>query len=233
LDERARKTFLLWSKRPEFSGLVVDTTYIIRRTVERGKCCVAFSGGKDSTVMLHLALQVDSGIDVFLWDQGSRLMPREVHAEILDNAKKLGVKNLIVEAWAGSEAADMRVNPELWRKAHLAHYGIIGRTQKERGWQFTFVGLRREESCKRGTTIREHKRKGEVYPLENWSYLDVWGYIVAHNLPYPKLYDVYGPLLGWDQARFVNFFSGAFEKFGSPFLDSFFFPQYRNIGQYW
>jgi len=231
MDEKSRKAFLLWAKRPEFAKLVADTTCIIRRHVDRGKCVVAFSGGKDSTVMLHLALQVDPDIDVFLWDQGSRLMPREVHAEILDNAKKLGVKNLIVEAWKGSEAEDMRDNPERWRSAHFFHYLVLHKVRRERGWAFQFVGLRSEEGCKRSATIREHKRKGEVYPLADWSYLDVWSYIVANNLPYPKIYDVYGPVLGWDQARFVNFFSGAFEKFGGPYLDGFFFPQYRNLGK--
>lgn len=70
--------------------------------------------------------------------------------------------------------------------------------------------------------------RGEVYPLDKWGWRDIWAYIVSRELPYPKLYDVYGPLLGWDKARFVNFFSKRFENLGSPYLDGFFFPQFRN-----
>ncbi len=227
MDEKTRQMFLLWSKRPEFAKLVVDTTCIIRCYVKKGKCVVAFSGGKDSIVMLHLALQVDPEIDVFLWDQGSCLMPREVHAEILGNAAKLGVKNLLVGSAPVQENPDLPESPFLWGVSHRAHYAVIARFRRERGWVTQLVGLRVEESCSR-KRVCSKPRRGEVYPLDQWSWRDVWAYIVSRDLPYPRLYDVYGPLLGWDQARFVNFFSKRFENLGAPFLDGYFFPQYRN-----
>jgi 3'-phosphoadenosine 5'-phosphosulfate sulfotransferase (PAPS reductase)/FAD synthetase len=227
MDEKTRKTFLLWSKRPEFKAKVDDSTNIIRQYIDVGKCIVAYSGGKDSTIMLHLALQVDPDVDVFLWDQGSYLMPREVHNEILGNAKKLGCKNLIVESASVQENSGIASNPFLWGVSHRAHYAVIGKLKRERGWQTQFVGLRSEESYSR-KRVCSRPRKGEVYPLDCWSWRDVWAYIVSRNLPYPRLYDVYGPLLGWDKARFVNFFSKRFENLGAPYLDGFFFPQYRN-----
>jgi phosphoadenosine phosphosulfate reductase len=196
--------------------------------VEKGKCVVAFSGGKDSTVLLHLALQVDPELRVFHWDHGSQLMPREFEEEIIANARQIGAKNLVVKGSSLLERSDARSNFRVW---YLVFWNTLHMTRRAEAWDFQFVGLRKEESCKRRVTIAEHKQWGEVYPLADWSWRDVWAYIVSKNLPYPKVYDVYGPVLGWDQARLVTFFDQEFEKFGSLYLDGFFFPQYRNLGK--
>jgi 3'-phosphoadenosine 5'-phosphosulfate sulfotransferase (PAPS reductase)/FAD synthetase len=224
VDEKTRRTFLMWSRRPEFAELVTDTRLRLLELTQKNKCCVAYSGGKDSTVLLHLALQVQQDIDVFHWDHGSQLMPREIQAEIIANAKQLGAKNLIVETSPAVERGDMREN---WRGWYKVFWGSLAKVKKIHGWQMQFVGLRNEESHKRRAKIRK-PTKGEAYPLADWTYLDIWAYIVSNGLPYPKVYDVYGPLLGWDKARFVTFFDLEFEKLGAPFLDGFFFPQYRN-----
>ena len=224
MDEKTRKTFLLWSRRPEFERRVASTSALIEYYVGLGECVVAFSGGKDSTVLLNLTLKVDPAMDVFHWDHGSQLMPREIQKEIIANARGIGAKNLFVESSRLVEREDMRVN---WRGWYRVFWGCLARVNREHGWVYQFVGLRKEEGCKRSAKIN-HPAKGEVYPLADWSYLDVWAYITSRNLPYPKVYDVYGPVLGWDQARLVTFFDMEFEKFGGPFLDGFFFPQYRN-----
>jgi 3'-phosphoadenosine 5'-phosphosulfate sulfotransferase (PAPS reductase)/FAD synthetase len=202
----------------------------MRSIIEKYRCVVAYSGGKDSTVMLRLALQIDPDVQVFHWDQGPQLMPRDVQEEILANARALGAKNLLVETWKGSEAEDMRVNPEKWRTAHMIHYLVLNRIRRQQAWDFQFVGLRKDEGCKR-TAVCKHPRRGEVYPLADWSYLDVWAYIVSLGLPYPRAYDLYAPLLGWDRARFVNFFSMRFESFGSPYVDGFLMPEKRNLSK--
>ena len=224
MDEKTKRMFLLWSKRREYLDLVTETRVALFEQARKGKCVVAYSGGKDSLVLLHLALQVQQDIDVYHWDHGCQLMPRPIQAEIVENAKKLGVKNLIVNSSRAVERSDMREN---WRGWYAVFWGALAKVKKEHGWQTQFIGLRAEESCKRKAKIRK-PTKGEVYPLASWSYRDVWAYIVSNNLPYPVMYNVYGPLLGWDRARFVTFFDGEFEKFGSPYLDGFFFPQYRN-----
>jgi len=217
----------MWAKTEQYQTRINESLKIITQYTTKGKCMVAFSGGKDSTAVLHLALQVDPKIDVFHWNQGSQLMPQEIQSEVLANAKVIGAKNLIVETWKGSETKDMRENSEKWHSAHLFHYLILNKVRKERGWNYQFIGLRKDESCKRSITVKK-PRAGEVYPIAEWNYLDVWGYIVSHNLPYPKAYDLYAPLLGWDKARFVNFFSKRFEQFGSTWMDGFVYPQYRS-----
>lgn len=102
---------------------------------------------------------------------------------------------------------------------------------REKKLEVALVGLRKEESLRRRRKMRKQP-KGEFYPLANWGWKDVWAYIISNNLPYPKLYDVYGPILGWDKARFVTFFDPEFNHLGAANLDGFFFPEYRNQPQY-
>lgn len=226
MNEHDKKTFLMWSKTKEYKAKIAASLDIIERSVADNKCVIAYSGGKDSTVMTHLVLQVKPSVTVFHWDHGSWLMPREIESEIICNAELLGAKDFIAMSSRSLEKPEARTN---WRIWYAVFWSTLARLRKEYGWEKNFVGLRREEGCKRRVKIDEHNVKWEVYPIADWSWLDVWGYIVANSLPYPKVYDVYGPLLGWENARFVTFFDMEFEKFGSPYLDGYFFPQYKNI----
>jgi 3'-phosphoadenosine 5'-phosphosulfate sulfotransferase (PAPS reductase)/FAD synthetase len=227
LDEHWRKTFLLWSRKQEHAQLVEKTLAGIRSIIDKYRCVVAYSGGKDSTVMLHLALQIDPDVQVFHWDHGSQLMPREFETEIIDNAKRIGAKYLLVKSSSLLERPDARSNYKVW---YLVFWNTLHMTRRAEGWDYQFVGLRKEEGCKRSATIREHRRKGEVYPLEDWKWLDVWAYIVSKDLPYPGIYDRYAALLGYDRARLVTFFDMEFEKYGSLYVDGFLLPGKRNLG---
>lgn len=224
MEEKQRKTFLLWAKTTEHQDRVQKSLETIKHYVEKGKCMVAFSGGKDSTAMLHIALQVDPEIEVYHWNHGSQLMPTEIENEIVNNAKLIGAKNLILQGSPLLEKPNARSNYKVW---YLVFWNTLHRERKNRGWEYQFVGLREEEGCKRRAKIKEQP-KGEVYPIADWKWLDVWAYIVSHNLPYSKVYDKYAKLLGYDKARLVTFFDMEFEKFGSPYLDGFLMPKYRS-----
>lgn len=217
----------MWAKTDDYHTKVVESLKVIRRFVERDKCMVAFSGGKDSTVMLHLVLQVAPDIEVFHWDHGSYLMPRNIEEEIIVNAKRLGARNLIVKSSPLLERPDARSNYKVW---YLVFWNTLHRTRKDLGWDFQFVGLRKEEGCKRTAKIKSSP-KGEVYPVADWKWTDIWAYIVSKNLPYPAIYDKYAALLGYDKVRLVTFFDMEFEKFGSPYLDGFLLPDHRHSGK--
>jgi len=229
MDQKTHEMFQIYSNRPTFHKLIEQTLNNINRHVSQGKCAVAFSGGKDSTVMLHLALQVDPNIDVAFWDQGKYLMPEEVTHEVISNAKTLGAKDLIVYSADVQQDERITESPFLWGVSHRWKYHIINKLKKEHGWKTQFIGLRTEESISRRTLCTK-PRSGEVYPVDKWRWMDIWAYIVSRGLPYPHLYDVYGPVMGWDKARFVNFFTKRFENLGAPYMDGFFFPQYRHGG---
>ena len=50
------------------------------------------------------------------------------------------------------------------------------------------------------------------YPILNWTYVDVWAYIISNNLPYHSTYDLQGEYMGWDEVRFVTFNDPEFEQ---------------------
>ena len=223
MKEETRRGFLMWAKTQEHQDRIIETNQIIQRYVSKGKCVVAFSGGKDSTAMLHLALQIEPDIQVFHWNHGSYLIPSSIEQDIINNAKQLEVKNLIVKGSPLLEKVDARSNYKVW---YLVFWNTLHRLRKDEGWDFQFVGLRKEEGCKRTAKIKASP-KGEVYPIADWKWIDVWAYIISNNLPYPSIYEKYAELLGYDRARLVTMFDLEFEKFGAPYIDGFLYPQYR------
>ncbi len=224
MKEETRRGFLMWAKTQEYQNRIKESNQIIQRYISRGNCVVAFSGGKDSTVMLHVVLQLDPEIRVFHWNHGSYLIPLSIEQEIIANAKQLGAKNLTIKSSSLLERPDARTNYKVW---YLVFWNTLHRLRKDEGWDYQFVGLRKEEGCKRTAKIKSCP-KGEVYPLADWKWMDVWAYIISNNLPYPRIYDKYAELLGYDRARLVTFFDMEFEKFGSPYLDGFLLPNERN-----
>ena len=58
----------------------------------------------------------------------------------------------------------------------------------------------------------------------------MWAYIVSHNLKYCSHYDLYAPVIGWDQTRFATFFDPEFEHIGASNVDGVLLPEFKNIG---
>lgn len=216
MSETWRKTFSLWAKTHSYLELVTETRMQLYDVTRKNRCYVAFSGGKDSTVMLHLALQCQKNIPVLHWDYGV-FMPRDIEREVQDNMKNIGAEKVTVKKWLSGKES-LRFNQ--------IFYGVTREFIRENNLDIALVGLRSEESFKRKRKIKRCV-KGEVYPLADWGWRDVWAYIISNNLPYSKVYDVYAPLLGWDKARFSTFFDSEFDHIGASTVDGFFFPQYR------
>lgn len=214
-----RETFRLWSQTYDYQNLLENTKKNIKKILENYSCYVAFSGGKDSTVLLHLALQGDQNIPIFHWDYGI-FMPRKIENEIQQNLAKLGAKNVHIRKRI-SKSSDCKIG-------YQEFYDAIARLKRNLQLEIALIGLRKEESHRRACKIHQQP-KGEFYPIADWKWVDVWAYIVSNDLPYSSIYDKYAELLGYDRARLVTFFDMEFEKFGSPYLDGFLLPQERNL----
>lgn len=87
------------------------------------------------------------------------------------------------------------------------------------------IGVRREESKTRKNKYSSHFLDGNYYPLLNWTWEDIWGYICTNNLPYTSTYDYYSETRGWDKSRFVTFFDEEFEQLSMD--DGVIMPEYR------
>mgnify|MGYP000094188695 CR=1 FL=1 len=201
--EEFREIMLEYSKTKDFENRVKQAEQIIEKGLSfRGKKYVAFSGGKDSTAMLHLVLKFEPDIMVYHSDNG-KYIPREFEQEVIENARLIGANNLRIE-----------VAGDFFERKVWEYY--------REGFRVCFVGLRKEEAVHRRLRIQADESLTvikEFWPLQDWSWRDVWAYVFANALPIHSAYLKYAPVVGWDKVRFHTFFDPKFERFGSPNLD--------------
>jgi sulfate adenylyltransferase subunit 2 len=197
--------------------LEAESIHIFREVVaECDKPAMLYSIGKDSSVMLHLALKafapakppfpllhIASG-----WDFREMLEFRDA------TARRHGLDLLV---YTNEEGAKAGVKP--W--SHGASYADIMLTQALRqaldryGFDAAFGGGRRDEEKSRAkerifsfrsaqhrwdpknqrpelwqlyNTRRNAGESIRVFPLSNWTELDIWQYIQSENVPIVPLY---------------------------------------------
>lgn len=227
MDIKWYNTFEKWPEMDSFKDKVKTSINIIKKVLnEYNKPYIAFSGGKDSTAMLHLVTEQKKDIMTLHWDFGKYYIPREIHKEIIKNAKLIN-KNLRIETSPkynelGKNAINILGSEMLCK--------LVPSLAKE-GYDCSFIGLRIEESYKRKRRIKAGKsltKIKECWPLKDWSWLDVWGYIVSNNIPYLLYYDKYAPVVGWDKTRFTTLFDPEFDKLGCSNVDGVLSWKYRN-----
>ena len=231
MNERWRATFQLWGETDEHKARVREAKRIIEQADEKySNYYVAYSGGKDSIPLLHLTLQVKPDVDVFHWDHGPWLMPRQIEGEVLNIAVKLGVKrgHLFVRRSPKGQKEDVRTHPGPFYQAMKWTVPLLC---KKKGWQAVLLGSRSEESTARRARLRERQWHWGAWveaPLKNWSWKDSWAYVICNDLPYPSFYDKYAEVIGYDKVRLVTFFDYEFERFGSPYLDGVLMPKNKS-----
>jgi sulfate adenylyltransferase subunit 2 len=198
--------------------LEAESIYILREVVaECDKPVMLYSIGKDSSVMLHLAkkafypapppfplLHVDTTWKFRDMYAMRERMARELHMELLvyqnPEAKALGVNPFD----HGSQ-----VHTDMWKTQGLKQ------ALDKYGFDVAFGGARRDEEKSRAkerifsfrsaqhrwdpknqrpelwSLYNTRKNKGEsirVFPISNWTELDVWQYIHLENIPIVPLY---------------------------------------------
>ena len=197
--------------------LEAESIHIFREVVaECEKPVLLYSVGKDSSVMLHLArkafapakppfplLQIASG-----WDFREMLEFRDATAqkfglELLVHTNEEGVRAGVLPWTHGAAYSDIMLTQAL-RQA-LDKYGFDaafggGRRDeeksraKERVFSFRSSQHRWDPKNQRPelwSLYNARKNRGEsirVFPLSNWTELDVWHYIHEHKVPIVPLY---------------------------------------------
>ena len=198
--------------------LEAESIHIMREVVaECEKPVMLYSIGKDSSVMLHLAMKAfyPAKPPFALLHVDTTWKFREMIAFRDETAQRLGLDLLV---HVNPEGVEKNINPfthgsavhtDVWKtqglKQALDHYGFDA----------AFGGARRDEEKSRAKerifSLRsEHhrwdpkmqrpelwrlynarKRKGEsirVFPISNWTELDIWQYIYLENIPIVPLY---------------------------------------------
>ena len=197
--------------------LEAESIHIMREVVsEAEKPVMLYSIGKDSAVMLHLAkkafypspppfplLHVDT-----TWKFQEMYALRERSAEEAD-------MELLVHQ--NPEAQEMGINPFDHGPLHTDMWKTQGLKQAldKYGFDAAFGGARRDEEKSRAkerifsfrtathgwdpksqrpelwNLYNARKKKGEsirVFPLSNWTELDIWQYIAEYDVEIPSIY---------------------------------------------
>ena len=198
--------------------LEAETMNIMREVVaESERPVMLYSIGKDSAVMLHLAMQAfypaKPPFPLLHVDTTWKFKAMYAHRDRM--AKELGMELLV---HINTEGLAKGINP--FTHGSSIHTDIM-KTQglkqalDKYGFDAAFGGARRDEeksrakerifSFRSGThrwdpkaqrpelwsLYNTRKHKGEsfrVFPISNWTELDIWQYIYLKNIPIPDLY---------------------------------------------
>jgi len=195
--------------------LEAESIFILRETVaEVAKPVMLYSMGKDSAVMLHLAKKAffPGPLPFPLLHVDTTWKFRDMYAE---RDKVAAAHDLIV--YRNPEALDKGINPFDHGPLHTDMWKTEGLKQAldAHGFDAAFGGARRDEEKSRAKERvfsfrdRNHrwdpkrqrpelwslynvrKNKGEsmrVFPLSNWTELDVWQYILREGIEVVPLY---------------------------------------------
>ena len=216
--QRPRSTVGLQTKTPHLQRLVDETIHILREAVaESDKPAMLYSIGKDSEVMLHLARKAFfPAVPPFpLLHVDTRWKFEEMYLFRERVAQESGM-HLIVHTNPDAIARD--INPfDHGSALHTDITKTEGLKQAldKHGFDLVFGGARRDEEKSRAkervfsfrsashrwdpknqrpelwNLYNTRKSPGEsirVFPLSNWTELDVWQYICQEELPVVPLY---------------------------------------------
>ncbi|MCA1652614.1 MAG: sulfate adenylyltransferase subunit CysD [Sphingomicrobium sp.] len=197
--------------------LEAESIHIMREVVaETERPVMLYSMGKDSAVMLHLARKAffPGGLPFPLLHVDTTWKFQEMYAFRDRVARETGVELIVYQ---NPEALNRGINPfdhgslhtDLWKTEGLrqaldqygfdAAFGGARRDEeksraKERIFSFRSANHRWDPKSQRPelwSLYNAHKAKGEsirVFPLSNWTELDIWQYIYAEAIEIVSLY---------------------------------------------
>lgn len=188
---------------------------------------LAFSGGKDSTVLFHLVneeakkrnrkfilyfqdqeAEYQGTIDIVEWAMSQpNVIPQWYQVPIfMTNAASH--QQLFMFAWGDGEnwvrekhpLAIQSINKKYPRRFYKFNLWVAQQNRKNFEGSFvSIIGLRAEESPDRRFVmfgedselfwLRRKVEPYKAYPIIDWSYTDVWKYLIENNFKYNKVYD--------------------------------------------
>ena len=178
-----KKTLALYAETSAHKARVVESKKIISsalKAVPQKKWYVAFSGGKDSTVLFSLVREYYSQTPG-LWGDDEFYLPetfRYINRVRASGAKIIQIKNKVIHTDWFISNAECNADP-----AYLKYSGA-------------FTGLRAQENSYRRKYLRKYgalynsKKKGWLCnPLAWWKTIDIWAYIYSRKIDYNSAYD--------------------------------------------
>ncbi len=188
---------------------------------------LAFSGGKDSTVLFHLVnaeakkrnrkfilyfqdqeAEYQGTIDFVEWAMSQPNVIQQWYQVPIFMTNAASHEQLFLWAWGDGEEWVREKHPLAIQKLankypkRFYKFNLWVAQQNRKNFEGSFVsiiGLRAEESPDRRFVmfgedsdlfwLRRKTEPNKAYPIIDWSYTDVWKYLIENNLKYNKVYD--------------------------------------------
>lgn len=200
-----------WFERP-----IEDKTKLAHKTISQAllvsrKPAIAFSGGKNSTVLLHMLLQHDPEILVVYVNTGVEYSKNVKYVRKLAKEWNLNYHELKPDTnfWKVVEKYGFPDHRRWYKKEPKCCYYLknkpAGKFYEKNGIDCIFTGISASESRTRKITISDRglifyaKSMGQyrfknpvlkVHPLGYWTDEDIWTYFKVNNLPKNPVYEI-------------------------------------------
>jgi sulfate adenylyltransferase subunit 2 len=215
---RAGSTVTTTYELSELRALEAEAVHILREVVAtQERVALLFSGGKDSMVVLHLAakafwpaplpfplLHVDTGHN---FDEVIEFRDRTV--------RRFGARLLVASVQEDIDAGRVVEDTSPGASRNRLQTTTLLRAVTDGGFDAVFGGARRDEEKARAkervfsfrdefgqwdprnqrpelwSLYNGRHRAGEhlrVFPLSNWTELDIWQYVLAEHIDLPSIY---------------------------------------------
>jgi 3'-phosphoadenosine 5'-phosphosulfate sulfotransferase (PAPS reductase)/FAD synthetase len=171
-----KRVCLIHARSDRFKNKVIRANNLIMRALENStNPAIAFSSGKDSTVVYHLVKDIAPDIDAFHNDHEFMLKESKDYMDRIGNVKIIKYEDHHCE----------------WFVTNLGE-------SDSTDYDTVFLGLRGEENNYRKTYIRvnglyHYTGKYNQYscsPIGWWTIHDVWAYIFSTGRDYNKAYEI-------------------------------------------
>ncbi len=227
--------FSLKRKRLTVEGKVVKAKKFLKKTLERYQNpAIAWTGGKDSTVLLHLVREItDKKLPVMFIDHQNHF---EETLEFVNRLKNEWGLNLIVVGDQETIAAYQREKDLAKRKelARMVKIKAIEKAIEKYKWDGLLVGIRWDEHPARSKErlISPRANHDRIHPLLEFTEEDIWDYVYLYKVPYNPLYDKGYRSVGEKEFTRPVFEKGAEERAGREREKEVIMEKLRKLGYF-
>lgn len=203
--------YILAAKLPAYQRKVEKAISVIREALSVSQTpALSFSGGKDSIVLLDLAVQAGfrGRLVFFKYGIATDVETPKENIELLEyyasrHNLEYSVLTCLGEVDCWERCGRFILAPEtaeetrIFRETNYDYAKKSAAFEDEYGIDLNIIGMRKDESNTRRMMLSQ---KGAVYktktrrsvtccPLLNFSDTDIWAYIYSHHLRYLSIYD--------------------------------------------